>query len=160
MPIDLTHYPIDDFYDEMLQRPNRARSFTRKLVGALRKMDDGELAARQAAAELAIKEMGITFTVYSEEEGTIDRAWPFDIIPRIIARSEWERIEAGLKQRVRALNLFINDLYHDQKIVKDGVFPRELLARSVNRTSCASPAATRPRRRSAMSRSQAACSST
>ena len=76
--------------------------------------------------------MGITFTVYSEAEGTIDRAWPFDIIPRIIAHSEWERIEAGLKQRVQALNLFIDDLYHAQKIVGDGVFPAEVLAESQN----------------------------
>ena len=132
MSIDLTHYETNDFYDEMLQRPNRARSFTKKLVGDLRKMDDGELAARQAAAELAIKEMGITFTVYSEEEGTIDRTWPFDIVPRIIPRQEWEQVEAGLKQRVKALNLFIDDLYHDQKIINDGVFPREVLEKSKN----------------------------
>jgi uncharacterized circularly permuted ATP-grasp superfamily protein len=132
MSIDLTHYETNDFYDEMLQRPNRARSFTKKLVGDLRKMDDGELAARQAAAELAIKEMGITFTVYSEEEGTIDRTWPFDIVPRIIPTQEWVRVEAGLKQRVKALNLFINDLYHEQKIVSDGVFPREVLEKSKN----------------------------
>ncbi|MEJ2576529.1 MAG: circularly permuted type 2 ATP-grasp protein [Gammaproteobacteria bacterium] len=76
--------------------------------------------------------MGITFTVYSEEEGTIDRTWPFDIIPRVIPASEWKRIEAGLKQRVRALNLFIDDLYHEQKIVADGVFPAEVLAESKN----------------------------
>ncbi len=81
---------------------------------------------------LSIKEMGVTFTVYTEEEGTIDRAWPFDIIPRIIAKQEWDGIEAGLKQRVQALNLFIDDLYHEQKIVKDGVFPAEVLAESEN----------------------------
>ncbi|MEN8761379.1 MAG: circularly permuted type 2 ATP-grasp protein, partial [Thiogranum sp.] len=132
MPIDLTHYETNGFHDEMLQRPNRARSFTRKLVGALRKMDDGELATRQAAAELAIKEMGITFTVYCEEEGTIDRTWPFDIVPRIIPKQEWARVESGLKQRVKAINLFIDDLYHDQKIVSDGVFPREVLDKSKN----------------------------
>jgi len=137
MSIDLTRYETNDFYDEMLQRPNRSRSFSRKLVGDLRKMDDGELAARQAAAELAIKEMGITFTVYSEEEGTIDRSWPFDIVPRIIPKQEWDRVEAGLKQRVKALNLFIDDLYHDQKIIADGVFPREVLDKSKNfRAQC------------------------
>jgi uncharacterized circularly permuted ATP-grasp superfamily protein len=76
--------------------------------------------------------MGITFTVYTEEDGTIDRNWPFDIVPRIIPTSEWDAIEAGLKQRVKALNLFINDLYHDQKIIKDGVFPAEVLADSKN----------------------------
>lgn len=62
----------------------------------------------------------------------IDRAWPFDIVPRIIPLQEWQRTEAGLKQRVQALNLFIDDLYHEQKIIKDGVFPVEVLAQSVN----------------------------
>jgi uncharacterized circularly permuted ATP-grasp superfamily protein len=132
MPIDLKNYEPGKFYDEMLARPNRARPFVTKLVGHLRNMPEEELEARQAAADLAIKEMGITFTVYSEEEGTIDRNWPFDIIPRVIPASEWSRIEAGLKQRVKALNLFIDDLYHDQKIVADGVFPAEVLAESKN----------------------------
>jgi uncharacterized circularly permuted ATP-grasp superfamily protein len=76
--------------------------------------------------------MGITFTVYNESEGTIDRAWPFDIIPRIIDKKEWVSIEAGLKQRVKALNLFIDDLYHEQKIIKDNIFPGELLKESKN----------------------------
>jgi len=76
--------------------------------------------------------MGITFTVYSEEEGSIDRSWPFDIIPRIIARNEWQLIEKGLKQRVNALNFFIDDIYHKQQIIKDGVFPDTLIADSKN----------------------------
>jgi uncharacterized circularly permuted ATP-grasp superfamily protein len=132
MPIDLKSYDPGRFYDEMLVRPNRARSHVTQLVGHLRNMPEEELEARQAAADLAIKEMGITFTVYTEEEGTIDRNWPFDIIPRVIPASEWSRIEAGLEQRVKALNLFIDDLYHDQKIVADGVFPAEVLADSKN----------------------------
>ena len=81
---------------------------------------------RQQAAELAIKEMGITFTVYHEQGGSIDRAWPLDIIPRTISRKEWDRIEAGLKQRVAALNHFIDDVYHDAAHRgSDGVFPRQ-----------------------------------
>jgi uncharacterized circularly permuted ATP-grasp superfamily protein len=76
--------------------------------------------------------MGITFTVYSEEEGSIDRNWPFDIIPRIIPSDEWQQIEKGLKQRVNALNYFINDIYHKQEIIKDGVFPSSLLDDSKN----------------------------
>jgi len=133
MTIDLTQYQTGEFYDEMLVRPNRARSFSKPLVKLLRKMDEEELAGRQTGAELAIKEMGITFTVYSAGQGgMIDRNWPFDIIPRIIPKSEWERIEAGLKQRVKALNLFIDDLYNKQQIVKDGVFPAEVLADSKN----------------------------
>src|SRR5690606_1206585 len=95
-------------------------------------LSSDEIDSLRAASELSIKEMGITFTVYTQEEGSIDRSWPFDIIPRIIAKSEWDRIEQGLKQRVHALNLFIHDLYHDQKIIRDKVFPRELLANSVN----------------------------
>ena len=132
MPIDLTRYEINTFHDEMLVRANRSRPFTKHLVGLLRNMGVDELTKRQAAAELAIKEMGVTFTVYNEQEGAIDRTWPFDIVPRIIIRSEWGRLEQGLKQRVEALNLFIDDLYHDQKIVRDGVFPEEVLAGSKN----------------------------
>ena len=132
MTIDLTQYQTD-FYDEMLAATNRSRTFAKKIVKQLRGMDEDELELRQDAADLAIKEMGVTFTVYNEEEGgMIDRSWPFDIIPRIIPKSEWDVIEAGLKQRVKALNLFINDLYNDQEIIKDGVFPEEVLKESKN----------------------------
>jgi len=133
MAIDLTQYDPGEFHDEMLERTNRARSFSKDLVSLLRGMPEDELEARQSSAELAIKEMGVTFTVYSEEQGgMIDRAWPFDIIPRIIPKSEWDDIEIGLKQRAKALNLFIDDLYNAQKIIKDGVFPAEVLADSKN----------------------------
>jgi uncharacterized circularly permuted ATP-grasp superfamily protein len=132
MPVDLTKYDSQGAYDEILARPNRARSHTRQLVQHLRRMKSAELEERQTAAELAIKEMGITFTVYTEQSGTIDRTWPFDIVPRIITKAEWDQVEKGLKQRVKALNLFIDDIYHEQKIVKDGVFPGEVLAESAN----------------------------
>jgi uncharacterized circularly permuted ATP-grasp superfamily protein len=132
MSIDWKVYHVDGLYDELLLSSGRSRRQAQNLVRQLAKMDEDELAARQSAAELSIKEMGVTFTVYTEAEGTIDRAWPFDIIPRIIAKREWDRIEAGLKQRVQALNLFIDDLYNEQKIVKDGVFPAEVLAESEN----------------------------
>ncbi len=91
-----------------------------------------EIGVRQQAAELAIKAMGITFTVYHEQEGSIDRAWPLDIIPRTITRKEWAKIEKGLEQRVAALNLFIDDVYHGQRIVADGVFPKEIISTSKN----------------------------
>ncbi|MCB1802570.1 MAG: circularly permuted type 2 ATP-grasp protein [Gammaproteobacteria bacterium] len=132
MPIDLNEYDPGPFFDEMMVRKNRARPLAKEIIGLFRKMDSGELAARQDAADLAIKEMGITFTVYNENDGMIDRNWPFDIVPRIIDKAEWDRIEAGLKQRVQALNLFIDDLYHEQKIIKDGVFPAEVMAESKN----------------------------
>ena len=132
MRINLSEYDPGKFYDETMAGKNRARSYCKELVKLFRKMDEDELAARQAAAELAIKEMGISFTVYNARNGTIDRNWPFDIVPRIIPTSEWDVIEAGLKQRVKALNMFINDLYHNQSIIKDGVFPAEILADSKN----------------------------
>ena len=90
-----------------------------------------ELQERQRAAELAMEAMGITFTVYSEA-GNIDRPWPFDVIPRVISTHEWDAISAGLVQRLTALNLFIDDLYGDQKVVSDGIFPAEILHASVN----------------------------
>jgi hypothetical protein len=90
-----------------------------------------ELQARQDDADLDILAMGVTFTVYSDGRG-IDRAWPFDVIPRVIDATEWRRIEAGLVQRLAALNQFIDDVYNDQHVVTDGVFPAELLAGASN----------------------------
>ncbi|MCG6863617.1 MAG: circularly permuted type 2 ATP-grasp protein [Chromatiaceae bacterium] len=131
MSIDWDQYSCEGFFDELIVE-GKARPHAVNLVAALQGMEPDELAARQQAADLAIKEMGITFTVYAEDGGAIDRAWPFDVIPRIISKSEWDRVEVGLKQRVQALNLFIDDLYHDQKIIEDGVIPADVLAKSVN----------------------------
>ena len=76
-------------------------------------------------ADLAFLNQGITFTVYSDNQGT-ERIFPFDLVPRIIPAPEWEHIEAGLTQRITALNLFLHDIYHDQQIFKDKVIPRHL----------------------------------
>ncbi len=132
MPIKWKDYEVGNFFDELIQPNCKPRSHSAVLANYLTGLAVGEVDSLRAASELSIKEMGITFTVYTQEEGSIDRSWPFDIIPRIIAKSEWDGIEKGLKQRVKALNLFIDDLYHEQKIVKDKVFPKELLANSVN----------------------------
>lgn len=132
MTINWKSYAADGLWDELITSKCQPRTASRQLVRHLARMDERTLAARQAAAELAMKTMGVTFTVYTQEGGTIDRAWPFDIIPRIIALKEWRRIEAGLKQRVQALNRFIDDLYHEQHIIKDGIFPAAVLAESVN----------------------------
>ena len=131
MAIDWRQYRCENFYDELFESPGQARPAARTLADYLDDLTEPELAERRLAAELAIKVMGISFTVYSEGKN-VDRAWPFDIIPRIIPLSEWQKTEAGLKQRVHALNLFIQDLYNEQKIIKDGVFPAELLNESVN----------------------------
>jgi uncharacterized circularly permuted ATP-grasp superfamily protein len=130
--IDWTQYDCNGFYDELVATPGQPREVVRALLADLAALGAEELAERQKAADVSIKEMGISFTVYSEEGGTIDRSWPFDVVPRVIPQREWQQVEAGLKQRVRALNLFIDDLYHEQKIIADGVFPREVLAKSVN----------------------------
>ena len=97
----------------------------------LRNLPDGELEERRAAAELAIRDMGISFTVYTEG-GNIDRSWPFDIIPRAISAKEWHRVSTGLKQRSRALNCFIDDVYNKQKILKDGLIPADIVLESTN----------------------------
>ncbi|MEL0083718.1 MAG: circularly permuted type 2 ATP-grasp protein [Gammaproteobacteria bacterium] len=107
------------------------RTVARRAVNLLRQLDDGEVEARRAAAELVIREMGISFTVYSEG-GNIDRAWPFDTIPRIISSKQWNLVSAGLVQRSRALNRFIDDVYNRQRIFAEGVVPAEIVLESSN----------------------------
>ena len=97
----------------------------------LEQLGADELRKRQDLANLDILTMGITFTVYSDGQG-IDRAWPFDVIPRLIDAKEWRVVERGLVQRMQALNAFIDDIYNEQRVIADGVFPAELLERSTN----------------------------
>jgi uncharacterized circularly permuted ATP-grasp superfamily protein len=118
-------------WDELIDGDGQPRPSAAKLVEHLRRITVGELKARQDAADLDILAMGITFTVYSDGRG-IDRAWPFDVIPRIISAREWASVEVGLIQRLVALNRFIDDVYNDQRVVADGVFPAELLTDSAN----------------------------
>ncbi len=131
MSIVLTDYPPPGCWDELLDAELRPRPAARILFEYLDQLGVEELRARRASVDAAIMAMGITFTVYSDA-GNIDRAWPFDIVPRTLSAREWARIDAGLKQRLTALNLFIDDLYNDRKIVADGVFPLEVLAGSKN----------------------------
>lgn len=126
MPINWTEYDPAPFFDEIISSPGYARAPARKLVSYLRSLDDEEILARKLAAEVTIKAMGVSFTVYTEGSN-IDRDWPFDIIPRVVALKEWKNIEAGLKQRIEAINVFINDLYNEQRILSDGVVPREIV---------------------------------
>jgi len=131
MELARDEYATHIAYDELLDRTLQPRAAAQPLFDYLNSLHDGELAKRQQAVDATIMAMGITFTVYSEA-GNIDRVWPFDPIPRVMGRKEWESIQAGLKQRLRALNLFINDLYNEQRIIKDGVFPAEVLEGSGN----------------------------
>src|ERR1700760_625717 len=132
MSIDWTTYSTPGHHDELVGPGGGARAAGRALMRYLSELAGDEIGFRQQAAELAIKAMGITFTVYHEQEGSIDRPWPLDIIPRTITRKEWAKIEKGLEQRVAALNLFIDDVYHEQRIVADGVFPKEIISTSKN----------------------------
>src|SRR5579862_9975527 len=116
MRIAWDEYPTSASFDELIGPGGVARPAAVTLVEYLSALGPTELVTRQKAADVAIRNMGITFTVYHEEGGSIDRAWPLDIIPRVIASREWKRIAAGLKQRVGALNHFINDVYHEQRI--------------------------------------------
>lgn len=131
MKISTTEYTANQAYDELISKNLLPREIAKPLLDYFASMDADELAARMQAVDSAILAMGITFTIYSDA-GNIDRAWPFDIVPRIISSTEWDSVQEGLKQRLTAMNMFINDLYNDQNIVKDGVFPIEVLSGSKN----------------------------
>lgn len=118
-------------FDELLDERGEARPAAAQLVAHLQRLGLGELQARQDLADLDILGSGITFTVYNDGVG-IDRAWPMDIVPRVIDADEWRQVELGLKQRLRALNAFIDDIYNEQRVISSGVFPAELLRDSVN----------------------------
>jgi uncharacterized circularly permuted ATP-grasp superfamily protein len=129
MKIEWASYDPGGFWDELMLGPGKPRPAAASVVRYLGSLTERQLKSRQSAAERAILEMGITFTVYSEGQN-IDRAWPLDIIPRVIDASEWDVIEAGLKQRLKALNMFIDDIYHDQRAIRDGIVPADLILSS------------------------------
>jgi uncharacterized circularly permuted ATP-grasp superfamily protein len=131
MTINWKPYSTQGGFDELLAKAGQPRPAARTLCRYLASLSSEELKSRKDATELAIRIMGITFTVYTES-GNIDRAWPFDIVPRIIERPEWEQTQAGLTQRLRALNHFIQDVYNQQKIFKDKAVPADLLKDSKN----------------------------
>ncbi len=126
-----SEYDTGRFFDELVDPDGNARPHATQLVDYFSTMHPRELVARQRAVDKTIVDMGISFTIYSEGDN-IDRAWPLDLIPRAITSHEWDRTEAGLVQRVRALNLFIDDLYNDRKIIRDKVVPAELIDSSRN----------------------------
>jgi uncharacterized circularly permuted ATP-grasp superfamily protein len=118
--------PDTTAYDETFDRTAAARPHYRPLVATLESFTQAEIDRRERLQKLSLVDQGITFTVYGEKEG-LERIFPFDFVPRIIPAREWEKIETGLIQRVRALNLFINDVYQDQRCLKDRVIPPELV---------------------------------
>ena len=129
-------YKSKKHFDELISQEGRARKGIGNIARWLRSKDADELSTASELARLAIRQMGISFTVYSEETN-IDREWPFDIIPRTISASDWKNVSRGLAQRLRALNRFIDDIYNRQKILAEDVVPAELVLTSPNfRAEC------------------------
>src|SRR6266404_722274 len=122
-------YEVGEFFDEMFGEDGVPRAMARHLTRNIESLPEKELVNRQMAADRALVQAGITFNVYGEDVG-LEKTLPFDLVPRMVGATEWDRIERGLKQRIRALNLFIDDLYHGQKILKDGVVPKEIICSS------------------------------
>lgn len=120
------NYQSDGFYDELLDDSGAPRPHAKLLVETFKSVDDAQLDRCQRAAEQQLLQMGITFNVYGDSAGT-ERIFPFDLIPRIVPAGEWAWLERGLRQRVHALNEFLDDIYHDQKILKDKVIPEEVI---------------------------------
>ena len=119
-------YLRDTAYDEMFDAAGSPRPPYRALHQRMLELPADELRYLQQSAELSFLNQGITFTVYGQEEGT-ERIFPYDLVPRILTAAEWRTIEQGLTQRITALNLFLKDIYHEGRVLADGVIPRELV---------------------------------
>ena len=119
-------YELGGFFDEMFAAPGEVRPHYRPLLKRYQEMGGGEYERKQALADKSFLTQGITFTVYSDDRGT-ERIFPFDLIPRIIPNKEWELLERGLVQRITALNLFLKDIYNEQRILKEGVIPEHYI---------------------------------
>ncbi len=113
-------------FDEMFARPNEPRAHYGPLYERLANWTPEDLERRARVADLMMRHQGITFTVYGRGQG-VERIMPFDPVPRIVPADEWAKLERGLKQRVRALNLFIHDVYHERRILRDNIVPPELI---------------------------------
>ncbi len=119
-------YELEGFYDEMFAEPGVVRSEYRQLYDRLVRLDFDELRRKREIADQAFLTQGVTFTVYSDDRGT-ERIMPFDLIPRILRNDEWTRLERGLAQRIKALNLFLHDTYHEQRILREKIIPQEIV---------------------------------
>ncbi len=126
LPAPFGNYSLDTSFDEMFQSAGIPREHYQALYNQLLNLPADELRHRKQAADLSFLHQGITFTVYGREEGT-ERIFPHDLLPRIITSSEWSTIELGLIQRITALNHFLRDIYHEGKILADGIVPREVV---------------------------------
>lgn len=119
--------PTPGVYDEMIDENLNIRAPYKNFLEILHSLSPNDLRAKDALASELFMNQGITFTVYSDNKG-IERIFPFDVIPRIITNNEWQQIEKGIQQRLKALNLFLKDIYNEQQIIKDGIIPANLIA--------------------------------
>jgi uncharacterized circularly permuted ATP-grasp superfamily protein len=119
-------YESEGFFDEMFEGDGKVRPHYQRILERFSEMDAQTFERKRALAEKAYLNQGITFTIYSGDEGT-ERIMPFDLVPRIIPSDEWKVLERGLEQRLRALNLFLHDIYHDQRIIREGIIPLEII---------------------------------
>lgn len=126
MPIENYDPESLAFYDELFSDKGQPRPHAAPLIQWIQQLPSQELQQHLDTAQIALFNLGVTFRVYSDNEG-IERIFPFDIIPRIIAAEEWQWMKKGLAQRIRALNLFLADIYDQQLILKDGKIPREII---------------------------------
>jgi uncharacterized circularly permuted ATP-grasp superfamily protein len=122
----LRRYELDGAYDEMFRTVDHPRKQYRQLYTQLLNLGPDELRRSKHEADQSFFNQGITFTVYGSDKGT-ERIFPHDLLPRIITAAEWETIERGLTQRITALNLFLKDVYHEAKIIEDGVVPGKIV---------------------------------
>lgn len=121
--------PYPGVYDEIFSSEGNVRNDVYQAIKTIDELSEESLYEKQKFVDASFLKNGITFTVYNNSEGT-EKIFPFDLIPRVISKKEWQELEKGLKQRLKALNAFLNDIYSDQKILEDGVIPRELVESS------------------------------
>lgn len=119
-------YQVNGLFDEMFAAPGEPRAHYRAVAQRLSGLGAAAFARRVRMADLTFRNQGITFTVYNDERG-VEKIFPFDLVPRIVPANEWDLIERGLAQRITALNLFCQDIYHDQHILRERVIPPELI---------------------------------
>ncbi len=122
----LRGYELNGAYDEMFRSLEHPRKQYRPLHNLLLSLGPDELRRSKHEADQSFFNQGITFTVYGNDKGT-EKIFPHDLLPRIITAAEWDTIERGLTQRITALNLFLKDVYHDGKIIEDGVVPGNIV---------------------------------
>jgi uncharacterized circularly permuted ATP-grasp superfamily protein len=126
LPGLFSSYQLGGAFDEMFEANGQPRPQYRALFARLLELRPDDLRKRQRDADRAFLQQGITFTVYGDNAGT-ERIFPYDLLPRVLTAAEWKTIERGLIQRLSALNLFLHDIYHDMRIVSEGLVPRELI---------------------------------